>query len=130
MDIIDYSALIGSFYTAVLEPGRWPETAAQMARFFGSESMAIQVRVGDFGDIAWRVTTANYDQEAQEKYATYFCKIDPFVEGWRKIGRPGIFAGHEAVNPEAFQKSEVYNDYCRRIGVFHSLGAGPVRSAA
>jgi hypothetical protein len=61
MDIQDISSLIGSFYTAAQEPDRWPEAVAQIARFFGSESTAIQVRVGDFGDIAERVTTPNYD---------------------------------------------------------------------
>jgi DNA-binding CsgD family transcriptional regulator len=124
MDIRDFSALIGSLYTAALEPDRWPETAALMAGFFGSESTAIQVRPGDSNEIAWRITTTNYDRRAQEEYANYFCKIDPFINGWRTIGKPGIFAGHELVDPKAFQKSEIYNDYCRRIGVFHSLGAG------
>jgi DNA-binding CsgD family transcriptional regulator len=124
MDTKDFSALIGSFYTAALEPDRWSETAAQMAGFFGSESTAIQLRVGDFDDIAWRVTTANYDHTAQQEYAAYFHKLDPFANAIRANGRPGIFAGHELVDPDAFRRSEVYNDYCRRIGIFHSLGAG------
>jgi DNA-binding CsgD family transcriptional regulator len=124
MKIEDFSALIGSFYSAALEPGRWPEIAAQMARFFGSESTAIQLRIGDFGDIAWRVTTANYDYKARQDYADYFHKHDPFANAIRVNGTLGIFAGHELVDPDEFRRSEVYNDYCRRIGIFHSVGAG------
>ncbi len=124
MKIDDFSALISSIYSAALEPDQWPETTAQMARFFGSESTAIQVRVGDFGDIAWRVTTANYDHKARRDYADYFHKRDPFANAIRLNGTPGIFAGHELVDPDEFRRSEVYNDYCRRIGIFHSLGAG------
>jgi DNA-binding CsgD family transcriptional regulator len=123
MHIKDLSALIGTLYTAALEPDLWPETAEQMAGFFGSESAAINLRVRNFGDVAWRVTTANYDCIARQEYAAYFHKLDPFVDAIRARGTPGIFAGHELVDPDAFRRSEVYNDFCRRIGIFHSLGA-------
>jgi DNA-binding CsgD family transcriptional regulator len=121
MNTKDALVLIDSFYMAALEPDRWPGTVAQMASFFGSESAAINVRTEDFS-IAWRVTTANYDHAAQREYADYFHRLDPFANAWRVIGKPGVFVGHELVDPETFRQSEIYNGYCRRIGVFHSLG--------
>lgn len=124
MDTRSFSGLIDNFYAAALEPIRWPEAAARMANFFSSESTTIQVRQGEFSNIALRASTANYDDAAHGAYADYFHKLDPFANGWRAIGTSGIFAGHEFVDPESFRKSEIYNDYCSRLGVFHNLGAG------
>jgi DNA-binding CsgD family transcriptional regulator len=124
MDTRDFSAVIDGFYAAALEPDRWPETAAQLAGYFGSESTAIHVRIGDYGDVAWRVTTANYDCTARQEYAAYYYKLDPFANAILANRTPGIFVGHELVDPQTFRRSEIYNDYCRRIGIFHSLGAG------
>jgi hypothetical protein len=98
MDIKDFSALIGCFYTAAQEPDRWPETAAHIAGFFGSESAAIQVRTGDFSRVVWRATTANYDYKARQDYAAYYYKLDPFANAIRGNGTLGIFAGHELVD--------------------------------
>src|SRR4029077_15427173 len=36
---------------------------------------------------------------------------------------PGIFVGNELVDPQTFRRFEIYNDYCRSIGIFNSLGA-------
>jgi DNA-binding CsgD family transcriptional regulator len=124
MSIAHFSALIDAFYAASIDPERWPEAAARTASFFASESAAIQVRAGDFSNIALRATTANYDPTAQQKYVTYFHKLDPFANGWRAIGTPGIYHGHQLVDPEVFRRSEIYNDYCRLLGIFHTLGAG------
>jgi DNA-binding CsgD family transcriptional regulator len=117
-------SLIDSFYAAALEPFRWPEAAARTADFFASESTTIQVRQGEFSNIVLRASTANYDDAAHQAYADYFHMLDPYANGWRAIGTSGIFAGHELVEPEAFQKSEIYHDYCSHLGIFHNLGAG------
>jgi DNA-binding CsgD family transcriptional regulator len=119
-----FLALVDSFYAAALEPIRWPEAAARTANFFASESTTIQVRQGEFSNIALRASTANYDDAAHRAYADYFHKLDPFANGWRAIGASGIFTGHQLVDSEAFRKSEIYNDYCTRLGIFHNLGAG------
>lgn len=124
IDAKHLSALIEGFYAASTEPEKWPEAATQLARFFDSESTAIQLRTGGFDSIALRATTANYDQKAQQDYVAHFYKVDPFVNGWRTVGAAGIHFGHELVDPEAFRNSGIYNDYCRRLGVFHTLGAG------
>jgi DNA-binding CsgD family transcriptional regulator len=124
MDGKCFSALIDGLYAASAEPERWPEAATQMAAFFESESAAIQVRADDTRSIALRATTANYDQAAQQAYVAYFGRHDPFVNGWRAIGRPGIFTGPELVASETLRKTEIYADYLQRVGVFHFLGAG------
>ena len=36
----------------------------------------------------------------------------------------GIYAGGDLVDSETLRKSEIYNDFCRRLGAFHFLGAG------
>jgi DNA-binding CsgD family transcriptional regulator len=124
MNIERFSALIDGFYSAALEPERWPEAAAETASFFDLESTAIQVRADGFSTITLRATTANYDLAAQQDYLAYFHKLDPFANALHAIGRRGIFFGHELVDPETFRTSEIYHDYCRRLGIFHSLGAG------
>jgi DNA-binding CsgD family transcriptional regulator/PAS domain-containing protein len=130
MDTKRFSALIDGFYDASADPERWPAAATLMASFFDTESTVIQVRAGGISNIALRATTANHDHAAQQAYATYFYRHDPFVNGWRAIGTPGIFVGHELVDAETLRKSEIYTDYCRRLGVFHFLGAALDVSAA
>jgi DNA-binding CsgD family transcriptional regulator len=95
-----------------------------VARCFDAESTAIQLRSGGFDTIALRATTTNYNPWAQQQYVAYFHKLDPFTNGWRAIGTPGIFFGRELVDPKVLLKSEIYNDYCRGLGIFHTLGAG------
>jgi DNA-binding CsgD family transcriptional regulator len=124
MNIERLSALIDTFYAASVAPEGWPEAATRTARFFASESTVISMRVADFGNILWRAATTNYDRGVQQEYTAYFYRLDPFADRWNAIGRPDIFAGHELVDPEVFRKSEFYNDYCRRVGAFHCLGAG------
>jgi len=124
MDTKRFSTLIDSFYAASAQPERWPEAATQMARFLDSESTALQVRVDGISTIALRATTANYDHWAQQEYTNHFYRHDPFVNGWRALGRPGIFVGHELVDTATLLESEFYVDYFRRLGAFHFLGAG------
>jgi DNA-binding CsgD family transcriptional regulator len=116
--------LIDAFYAASVEPELWPEAVARTASVFASESAVISMRVEDFSNIAWRAATTNYDCIAQQEYAAYFYRLDPFADCWHANRMPGIFAGLELVDPEVFRKSEFYNDYCRRVGAFHCLGAG------
>ena len=94
-----------------------------IGKFFDSESTAIQLRSEPSG-VYLRATTTNYDKAAARDYTAYFHKLDPWANGWWKIGRAGIFAGPELVDPEVLRRSEIYQDFCRRIGAFHFLGAG------
>jgi len=79
MDTKRFSALIDGFYGASAKPEPWFAAATLMASFFDTESTVIQVRAGDISNIALRATTANHDQVAQQAYATYFYRHDPFV---------------------------------------------------
>ena len=124
MDMKRFPTLIAGLYGAALEPSRWSAAATQIADFFDLESTAIQLRNDAFSSIALRATTANYSPGAQQAYAAHFHKLDPWANGWRAIGRSGIFAGPELTDTEALRKSDIYNDHLRRIGVFHFLGAG------
>jgi GAF domain-containing protein len=124
MRIERFSALIEGFYAAALEPERWPEAVSETASFFGSESTVVQVRADEFSKITLRFTTANYDQAAQQAYVAHFHKVDLWANGWRAIGSSGVYAGRDLVHPETIRKSEIYNDFARRLGAFHSLGAG------
>lgn len=124
MDARRFSALIDGFYASSANQERWPEAAARLANFFGSESTAIQVRTGGFNNFVLRATTANYDQAAQQAYAAHFRELDLWANGWQAIGASGIYAGSELVDPDTLRKSEFCNDYCRRVGIFHFLGAG------
>jgi DNA-binding CsgD family transcriptional regulator len=123
MDTKRFSALIEGFYGASAEPHRWQEAATQMARFLDSESAVIQVRAGGISTMTLRFATANYDDAAQQAYVTHFYKHDPAINGWRTIGRPGIFGGRELVDYAALRNSEFYIDHLRRIGVFYPLCA-------
>ena len=103
MNIERFSALIDGFYSAALEPERWPEAAAETARFFDLESTAIQVRADGFSTITLRATTANYDLAAQQDYFAYFHKLDPFANALHAIGRRGIFSGTSWSTPRHFE---------------------------
>ena len=120
----DLSALIDACYAAAMDPGRWPAVAAMVAGFFDSESTAIQVRRGQFEAIALRANTPNYDAAAQQDYIRHFYKLDLWANGWRAIGKDGIYTGAQLVDPGAFRNSEYHWDFCRARGIFHFVGAG------
>jgi DNA-binding CsgD family transcriptional regulator len=120
----DLSAVIDASYAAAMEPRRWPAVAAQVASFFDSESTSIQIRRGKFETIALRASTLNHDAASQQAYIENFHKLDLWANGWRAIGKDGIYTGGQLVDPVTLRNSEYYRDFCRARGIFHFIGAG------
>jgi len=122
MDTKRLLALIDRFYAASLEPTQWEEAASQLAHFLDSESTAIQARA-EIGNVGLRATTSNYDIAAQQAYLAHFHKLDAWTNAWQ-AGKPyGVWSGSELVDPDRLKRSEFYRDFCRRLGIFHFLGA-------
>ncbi len=123
MNLTQYSALVGSIYEAALNSGSWSVLAPSIAEMFNAGSCKFQFQDTQRTQASVMCATSNYDMRSNTDYESYYFAKDPCVTEARKIGVGTPVLSHEMIAPEIFLNSEVYNDYSRRIGVFHLVGA-------
>jgi hypothetical protein len=119
----DISALIASVYEAILDDRGWERLTGTLSSAFGSQSCLLQTV-----DLGTRTTfllgaTPNWDEKAREDYKSYYFAKDPWVASAPAAGASKALVGHELIQSDELLRSEFYNDFCKRIGTFHLLGA-------
>ena len=116
------SKLIEAIYAAPLEPDRWGQLAPGIARHFGAESCFIAAFNRETGKKILFAPTPNVDAGAQRDYEAYYYKTDLWVGTGKRVSLGAAFFGGEIVSERDLIRSEFYNDWCKRVGIFHALG--------
>jgi len=121
--------VIGGIYDAALEPARWPDALGRMAAHAEAESAAAIV-VDLSGAAVGFMAVAGADPRALDDYAARYARIDPWTAflGSRPAGR--AIASQTVMDDAAFERTEFYNDFLRRYGLFHAMGGFVVRSGS
>jgi len=113
------SKLIGQVYDAALDETLWAGLAPEIAATFDSTSTAV-FSFRDRG--AEYISNTKNHIALRHEYEEHFNKIDPFTDaGVRFPNR--VFTNREVLTEEAYRRTELYQDFCRKIEVFHVLGA-------
>jgi DNA-binding CsgD family transcriptional regulator/PAS domain-containing protein len=121
--------VIGGIYDAALEPARWPDALGRMAAHAEAESAAAIV-VDLSGAAVGFMAVAGADPRALDDYAAHYARSDPWTAflGNRPAGR--AIVSQTVMDDAAFERTEFYNDFLRRHGLFHAMGGFVVRSGS
>lgn len=122
IDQEEFSALIGLFYDAALDPVAWQGVGATLARVFNSESCTVQVRHHHSVHATLLCATANFDAEIAANYEAHLHQNDPWVTAATSVVWRGSFVGQQLVDDHAILNSEFYQECCRHQGVFNIVG--------
>jgi hypothetical protein len=119
-DLID---LIGRIYDAALDDTGWPELVASAASAFDAVSCSLQLRHGETGRVERLGQTSNYSADVIRDYIAYFHERDEWVNRARSKGMGQVYGSDDLIGEDEFIRTEHYNDFCRRLGIFYLLGS-------
>ena len=125
----EYSQLLASLYAATASALEWRSMAPRIARFIGAHSCQIGVwspTPGMGRRLSW---TENYTPALNDAYQSRYHAEDPWVAWVRKIQPGSLVTGDVISIAPHFTRTDIYNDYCRPLGIYHVVGAGISRVA-
>ena len=123
MELVQFSALVETLYEAAVMPMGWQGASARIAAAFNAGSCALQIRDTAAPQTAITSFTDNYDAKSLNDYETYFHARDPYVQAAMKAGIGTALLSHEVIAKQDFMNTELFNDFGKRIGVCHLVGA-------
>ncbi len=115
--------LIGRVYDAAADERLWPAMAPRIAQAFDCASTGLQTRDTRRGDVELLSLTANYDTASLKSYATYYAERDVWVERAAKVGPSKLLTSQDIITDEEFERTEIYNDFCRHLDLFYVVGS-------
>lgn len=111
---------IADLYSAAVEPDGFKGLANLVSYTAGAKSGAIWVvENGNVRDIS--ITDAG--QESLESYVSYFHKVDVWQSNIVRMQRDEVYIGYEHTPEPELLRTEFYNDFCRKFGMFRPMGA-------
>lgn len=115
---------VGEIYDASLEQARLPEIGHALRRVMDVESSITFVCERPSGRMLQLVCASeNFTPEARADYARHYHALNVWFQ--RAVSRPVPYLalGEEIIAPDAFERTEFCADWCRRVGIFHMIGA-------
>jgi len=108
----------------IYEASLWPEVLNQLARAVEGSTTVFVVHSLS-GSPSGNVSVGiNIDPSLQNEYDAYYHGVNVHVSKFPAKLSPGVIAlSHEYLPDHELQQSEYYNDFLRRLGVFHLIGA-------
>jgi DNA-binding CsgD family transcriptional regulator len=117
-------SLVGGFYDAAFDDCVWTGLAPRIAEIFDSPSTALHLR-SPSGEARLLDFTDNLRMSTQKQRdeAAHWRRNDPWVKGAREVGLGRVVLGQELYPPDVFERFPYYQDWSRRQGQFHFVGA-------
>lgn len=120
--------LIGHIYDASLDPGSWP---AFLEKFADSTSgTTTTIFVQDLQAQRGSINAAiRFDPIYQRLYEEYYSKLNVWLvcEGAATYRQGQIVIGQAYVSDNELTQTEYYNDFLRRMNVFHTFGSPVIK---
>ena len=118
------AALIGQVYDAALDERLWAGLAPQIAQAFNSFSTVLQVRNMRAGAVEILALTANNDiPSVMDEYRAYYWRHDIWANRATALGLSRVFASKDLISDETLLRTEYYQDWLRKLGVFYIVGS-------
>jgi DNA-binding CsgD family transcriptional regulator len=116
-------AVIGNIYDAALDEKLWADASPAIAATFDAPSTSLQLRHMHTGVLERLSMTKNYDAKSIAAYVSHYWQHDPWVKGALKFDLSTVLANKDFIDEADLINSEIYQDFARPLGVFHSVGA-------
>jgi DNA-binding NarL/FixJ family response regulator len=111
--------LIADIYAAALDDQTWPQFSTLVGKAAGIE--AVSVWLTDHGRISDSSMAPIY-APFMEPYREHFGKLDPWAAGLARNRPEVIMLACEHIREADLEKSEFYNDFARRGGMYRPIG--------
>ena len=112
--------LIGHVYDAALDERLWGGLASEIGAAFDAPGTAVFTVGG--GPTEYLSATENH-QIMRAAYEEHFHKVDPFVKAGIFSKPYECFVNQEILSDREYFETELYQDFCRHVDVFHVLGS-------
>ena len=114
-------SLVEQLYAAAMGELDWAPLALGLAHAFDSESCSLQIQNRPAKSVIRLAQTPNYTPGLIREYVQHFFEVDEWVK--RGLLKPGVIVGSEdLISDDELVRTEIHNDYQRRLGIFYILG--------
>jgi hypothetical protein len=125
---LELGAIVERIHGAALEPRLWSGVMGDIARLCGAHT-GIFYEVDRVRRQTNVLGAVNIDPESARDYEEHFFAVDPWQRHAISSQTGRINLTHEFISDSDFRRSEFYQDYLRRSGIFYALGGTVIRSA-
>ena len=116
-------ALVQRLYDAALDARLWQGIAADIAGVFDSSSTVLKAQAAD-GRVRLMDTTDNLlVAPAEQAWADHWHANDVWVQRSVAFGMSRVVTNADLIDDREFERSDFYGDWCRRLEIYHMLGA-------
>lgn len=124
----DLNNVIGFVYDAASGELSWDSAGQELRRLVGANTVSLWVGQPAVGRVEMLCTTEVPDPDwAQRVYAERYFALDTWttavIREFATEARPRVWLGPELVPQQDYQRSEFYQDFARRLGVFELIAA-------
>lgn len=118
-----FSNLIDRLYASALDGSLWRELADDLAAVLDTRSATLQIRniAASTAEIVAR--TSGTDDATEAAYKAYYYKHDVWATRALELDKVTVTRGEEIISEADLQKTEIYQDFFRKLGIFRVLGA-------
>ena len=116
-----HDLLVNHLYNSVLEQGSLQDFFSALTQTVHSESAHIRLLDLDSNEIFF-FEHFNYNLDLFNEYRRYYVKLDFFYQYLRHIPLGGVIRSQDVISDRDLLKTELYNDYMRRLGRFNLSG--------
>jgi DNA-binding CsgD family transcriptional regulator len=110
--------LIARVYDAALDEQLWPTVAPKIASTFEATSTALFTSNRRHEEVNLLSMTENFSAAALRAYEEYYAQRDVWFERAENVNPSTLFTNIDLMPDEEFEKTEIYNDFCRPNGGF------------
>lgn len=121
-------AIVERIHKAALEPHLWSDVISDIARLSGAHT-GIFYEVDRTRGQSAILGALNIDPDAAQDYERHYCTVDPWQQHATRSQTGRLNLTHEFISDAEFQRSEFYQDYLRRSGIFYAMGGTVTRDA-
>lgn len=115
---------IGGIYDAAVDSRRLAAIGGQAARLIGAGSALVFVARKRDAKLTQLVSmTGNFDDRARSAYNDYFHRHNEWFQRGARLPSPVVVLGGELIDYPQFERTEFWNDWCRPVGIYHTIGS-------
>ncbi len=116
-----YDNLVGHIYNSALAQDGLQPFIEALTHALHAESAVLRLLDLDSNEIFF-LEHYNYNPAFAGDYANYYVKLDIFNQHARNIDIGHVIRSQNVISDRELIKTELYNDYMRRLGRFHIAG--------
>ncbi|HXK61662.1 MAG TPA: hypothetical protein PLP42_17385 [Acidobacteriota bacterium] len=115
-------SVIETIYEAAQNEEQWPVFLTALSRMIRGETTALLAHDHQRRQSAVEIAVG-VDHSYEKDYNEYYSARNPWVTRGTRFLKTGlVYVGQMACPDEEFKRTEFYNDYLRRLNLFHSVG--------